>query len=182
MTKSKGIRTPRNVVREDLARGLAGGLECVHWRGNHLSAHSYSGRVSHNGQSTRAHIVIWAMAGRVVPPGMTIDHSCHDPRFCQGGDECPHRKCINLDHLRLATRKEQQINSVNTNHGKTCRNGHPWTEENIYVSPKGIRACRICRAKNARKGEEKRKAAKRQKNIGGPSRLESTRSDPTGTS
>lgn len=29
-----------------------------------------------------------------------------------------------------------------------CRNGHPRTEENIYVSPDGVRNCRLCRRRN----------------------------------
>ena len=35
---------------------------------------------------------------------------------------------------------------------KTCRKGHPWTEENTYRYPSsGHRSCRICRAAGVRK-------------------------------
>lgn len=32
----------------------------------------------------------------------------------------------------------------------SCRRGHPWTEENSYLSPSGKRTCRRCRLVNAR--------------------------------
>jgi hypothetical protein len=28
---------------------------------------------------------------------------------------------------------------------EVCRNGHPRTPENTYVSPRGVRTCRVCR-------------------------------------
>jgi DNA-directed RNA polymerase subunit RPC12/RpoP len=30
-----------------------------------------------------------------------------------------------------------------------CKHGHPWIEENIYTSPKGLKMCRICRNDSA---------------------------------
>lgn len=35
-----------------------------------------------------------------IPAGYEVDHTCHDPRWCAGGDTCPHRACCNPDHLQ----------------------------------------------------------------------------------
>lgn len=36
--------------------------------------------------------------------GLTIDHRCHDPNRCSRGPQCPHRRCINPEHLVPETR------------------------------------------------------------------------------
>jgi hypothetical protein len=38
-----------------------------------------------------------------------------------------------------------------------CPKGHPYNDENTYVSPKGIRNCRTCGTENARKRRERKK-------------------------
>lgn len=35
-----------------------------------------------------------------------IDHMCHDPKMCQLGDSCPHRRCCNPFHMKLSTIQE----------------------------------------------------------------------------
>lgn len=40
------------------------------------------------------------------PPTDTLDHTCHDPETCDGGPTCPHRHCVNPDHLSPSTRGE----------------------------------------------------------------------------
>ena len=53
---------------------------------------------------------------------------------------CPscHRK---MDHDRKA---------LSRGNGKmVCKHGHPWTDENIYVDPRGYRNCKQCRRKSA---------------------------------
>lgn len=45
----------------------------------------------------------------------------------------------------------------------TCRHGHPWTEETIYIDPRGARQCRACRNAWSRKNKDlpSHKAAKK---------------------
>lgn len=54
----------------------------------------------------RAHRLAWELAVGPVPEGLILDHICHDPALCKGGKKCPHRACIRVEHLQLATRKE----------------------------------------------------------------------------
>lgn len=43
---------------------------------------------------------------------------------------------------------------------ETCKNGHPWTPENLYVTPSGLEKCRECSRERNRRHEAKRKAAR----------------------
>lgn len=51
-----------------------------------------------------AHVWLYEIAVGPVPDGWTLDHLCHDPDLCPGGDTCPHRSCCNPDHLTPKTR------------------------------------------------------------------------------
>lgn len=42
-----------------------------------------------------------------------------------------------------------------------CRHGHEWTEENTYVSPKGLKACRACHRDKSREWHRARTAERR---------------------
>lgn len=43
----------------------------------------------------------------------------------------------------------------------TCPHGHPWTAENIYISPRGHKNCRICARKRTSEWKAKQKALAR---------------------
>ena len=53
-------------------------------------------RVWVDGKSVPAHIHAWESSGRGRPPGKVIRHLCGDKR------------CVNLDHLTLGTRKQNK--------------------------------------------------------------------------
>jgi hypothetical protein len=57
-------------------------------------------------RTRRAHVVYWERVHGPVPYGYELDHVCHNPATCKGGSECQHRRCVNPDHLRLATHAE----------------------------------------------------------------------------
>jgi hypothetical protein len=63
-------------------------------------------RVEGGKQTRRAHVVYWERVHGPVPDGLELDHACHNPTTCAGGPTCPHRRCVNPDHLRLATHLE----------------------------------------------------------------------------
>lgn len=129
------------------------------------------GRVSVGGRVRSAHVVAWEQAnGRPVPKGLVIDHTCHntDPS-CPGGPSCPHRRCINPDHLEAVTQRENVLRSTKTIAGQNARKthcpmGHEFTPENTYVwgqsGGRVARACKTChRARAAARRAEKRSAA-----------------------
>ncbi|MEU9576301.1 hypothetical protein [Streptomyces chilikensis] len=48
---------------------------------------------------------------------IVLDHACHDPAVCEGGDFCPHRRCVNpYGHLAPVTQR------VNTSPSRSSRN------------------------------------------------------------
>ena len=48
--------------------------------------------------SIRAHRFAWSLIHGEIPDGMTVDHVCHS------------RRCVNVDHLRLASKAENSRN------------------------------------------------------------------------
>lgn len=76
-----------------------------------------------------------------IPDGLHIDHLCRN------------RRCVNPDHLEPVTCRENVLRGVSNsarNARKThCPQGHPYDDENTYITPVGGRNCRACkRARN----------------------------------
>lgn len=67
--------------------------ECWEWQGTVHSTSGYGNRYI-NGRTHGAHRIAWAITNGEIPEGMVIDHMCHN------------LVCVNPDHLRLATHKQ----------------------------------------------------------------------------
>lgn len=88
----------------------------------------------------KAHRYSWTLRNGPIPEGMVVDHICRE------------RSCVNPDHLRLATPRENALeNSLSPtalNARKThCPNGHAYDEENTHTYPLvggWGRKCRAC--------------------------------------
>lgn len=82
--------------------------------------------------TTMAHRISYNIHLGQVPSGKQIDHLCRV------------RNCVNPKHL------EAVLPIVNTHRGYTnatkthCPHGHPYSGENLYISPRGNRQCREC--------------------------------------
>jgi HNH endonuclease len=111
---------------------------CLLWTGRQ-DKNGY-GQVWTVGRTQRVHRVMWELDNGPIPAGLTIDHV-----HARG---CRHRNCANPAHLEAVTMR------VNTLRGggvsavcaaKThCLRGHPFSEANTYLHPRG-RECRTCR-------------------------------------
>lgn len=86
------------------------GSGCWRWLNINAGEDGY-GRYWHNGRKIRAHRYSYERTYGPIPRGVHIDHLCHDPRTCPGGSDCPHRACVNPDHLAIAS------------HAANCRRG-----------------------------------------------------------
>lgn len=98
-----------------------------------------------------AHRLVFEVRNRALGKGELVDHTCHDPSSCEGGLPCPHRGCINPDHLVATTNSENVSKARASRKVKThCRHGHEFTPENTYTDKRGSRHCRKCAAARAR--------------------------------
>lgn len=97
------------------------------------------------GKRDAAHRLVYIQVVEPIPAGMTLDHQCHNKdTSCAGGYTCPHRRCVNPDHVEIATGGD------NTRRGKTppalnlakdsCPQGHPYT----HTDGRGWRKCKTC--------------------------------------
>lgn len=112
----------------------------------------------------RVHILAWEESNGPVPPGMVLDHVCHTNE-CLLRSQCPHRRCVRLDHLRVTTVKINILRGVGPtaiNGAKVqCSYGHPYNDENTYWKPNGERDCRPCQ----RRRQASYTAAARQREV-----------------
>lgn len=66
-----------------------------------------------DGGRQRAHRFYYEKAKGPIPAGMDLDHLCHNPKTCIDGKSCPHRRCINPDHLEPVTSAENTARGLN---------------------------------------------------------------------
>jgi hypothetical protein len=92
--------------------------DCLVWTG-HKDQNGY-GRTTHGDKSVFIHRWLWQHERGPIPDGMEVDHQCHNPA------------CVNINHLRLATRSQNQRNQSGPNrsnksgHRNVIRSGDKW--------------------------------------------------------
>lgn len=102
------------------------------------------GRMSYDGRYGLAHRVAYQILVGPIPPGMHIDHRCRV------------RSCVNPEHLRPVTPRENYLNSDSfaaRNAAKThCPRNHQLTPENLIPSAvrRGSRSCLTCSRERSR--------------------------------
>jgi hypothetical protein len=110
------------------------------------------GQFNFYGRMLGAHRIAYLLVKGSVPADLQLDHLCHthDPD-CSGGNDCPHRRCVNPDHLEPVTQKVNLLRGQGMgakNAAKThCPHGHPYNDANTRILRGGARLCRECHRK-----------------------------------
>lgn len=115
----------------------------------------YMGALNNSGYGP--HRKIYRALRGPVSPTMQLDHKCRI------------RECVNPDHLRVVTPRENVHAEGSTSVAKSkaaqthCVNGHELTPENVQIRSNGTRLCLPCNRRRKREGyyrhREKRLAA-----------------------
>lgn len=113
---------------------VRGPAECWPWKAQ-VRKGGYGG--FRFGRYQLAHHAALVFAGREIPTGMVVDHTCRN------------RLCVNPSHLRVVTVRQNSVeNSVAIaaiNAAKThCIHGHALTNGNLIRRKTGGRDCRKC--------------------------------------
>lgn len=139
--------------------------ECIPWQG-YINSKGY-GVIRTRGEyrNKRAHRVAYEEAFGPIPEGHVIDHRCHNEAVargeCAGGEECPHRRCVNPDHLEAVS---HQVNIARGALGyesrSKCRKGvHDITETDAWFVGVHGRQCRGCiRDRNKERAAARKRA------------------------
>lgn len=73
---------------------------CIPWRGQPDRDGYGELWVEQCHTSVRAHrVALWLRDGSWPDPDGVVDHECHRPTECSGGSDCPHRRCVNTEHM-----------------------------------------------------------------------------------
>lgn len=137
--RSRNPEEKREFIRE---ASFNLGESCVEWPWG-LGPTGYGVVSTVRGPAYVHRISLEIKMGREIGPDLLALHSCDN------------RRCLNGSHLREGTYQENMQDKANRgrhhNSLKTeCPQGHPYSDENTYTSPQGVRTCKVCRRAKAR--------------------------------
>jgi hypothetical protein len=149
-------------LRERFDAKAVPGSGCWGWTGGH-DANGYA-KLSVDGATKNAHRIGYELYVGPIPDGLQIDHLCHThDSSCMGGTTCPHRGCVNPQHLEPVTQRANVLRGegpAGRNARRThCKNDHEYNERNTRIGPRGNRMCRECeRVRGVRRWSDNRDA------------------------
>lgn len=113
------------------------------------------GTIRYDGRSRPVHRVVYELLVAPIPDGLQLDHLCHtNDESCDGGVECPHRACVNPDHLEPVTHRENIRRGVKSRR-TTCPQGHRY---DVTIERRGgvERRCSTCTNAASRRNKRAR--------------------------
>jgi len=127
--------------------------DCILWTGKVNNAgYGYIGKFTR-----LAHREAYESVHGPIPVGLHVDHTCHNGSGCLLSKDCPHRRCMNTEHMETVTRQQnilrgEGLAAINAR-ATHCAKGHPFDDANTYIVPtgkrKGKRECLVCRRTSA---------------------------------
>lgn len=125
---------------------------CWEWTGTKVQGYGWFTQA--NKKTIGAHLWLYKQKFGPLTEGKELDHLCRN------------RKCVNLSHLELVTKKENILRGISPpaiNARKThCINGHEFTEKNTYKRKNEAgKRCRTCMHVTGKRRRKKIKDEKR---------------------
>ncbi len=115
----------------------------------------YYSRFSYKGRVVGAHRVAYEVFRGPIPEGMCVCHRCNNKR------------CMNPNHLYLATNKQNIQDACRDGLAKGppaekreqshCIHGHPLSGENLQITRRGRRHCKECQRRHSRDWKARRR-------------------------
>lgn len=116
---------------------------CWNWTG-YRSRFGY-GYIWTDGKTRRlvVHRVAYELLKGPIPEGLTIDHLCRN------------EACCNPAHMEPVTSEENLRRKPKPTH---CKNGHPFSGDNLFLRDDGARLCHACASDRSARYRERLKS------------------------
>jgi len=133
---------------------------CWEWTG-FITARGYGACGYRGKRNVLAHRAVYTEFVGPIADDLTLDHQCHNrDQSCPGGNTCPHRRCVNPEHVEPVPGAVNSSRSVFARRTH-CPKGHPYDGDNLALTCNGGRFCRTCSQERARKRHQENMVKKR---------------------
>lgn len=143
----------RRALADRLWSRVTKGDNCWEWTG--ARNHKGYGEIGADGRVQKAHRIAWVLTYGPIHDGVDVLHRCDNPPCCRP------------DHLFLGDDADNMADMVRKGRSKQsqrthCPQGHPYDEENTYISYRGAgrahRQCKECSRQRVRERRARKRA------------------------